>query len=352
LYQPPPCPRPPFTIRPETLHPGVTPPRFAGRPPKCFFALFQAFLGVTLAGEPAEPQFVHQKLRENPAFARTCGFTLPRAEKLERASDLPSLRKLQQFDQIMTQNGLWGEAALDRVAANLRAGTVQVEATVVHDTTHYHASSAMQVLDLAAELAGGDGISEPVTGDATAAVADPSQERRAGGPAELAAKTPEPAPSSAPSPPPAASVAANTASSVAAYHRSSSRRSTIFDPTDCHVRRASTSRPGTRLVRRRVAVAPVPREETGRNDENLLGLRHRQDGSRQQACWLRRSIADGDPTVRDMWWPKLATDGVRTTGTSHKRASLHGDIPPTRPHSGSAGRISSASARERQPIVH
>ena len=195
LYQPPPCPTPPFTIRPETLHPGITPPRFAGRQPKCFFALFKAFLGVTLAGQPAEPQFVHQKLRENPAFARTCGFTLPRAEKPERVSDLPSLRKLQQFDQIMTQNGLWGEAALDRVAANLRAGTLQVEATVVHDTTHYHAYSAMQVLDLVAELACGDGISEPVTGDAMAAMADPSQERCAGGPADLAAETPESAPS-------------------------------------------------------------------------------------------------------------------------------------------------------------
>jgi len=126
LYRPPPRPTPAFTIRPETLHPGVTPPRFAGRLPKCFFALFKAFLGVTLAGQPAEPQFVDQKLRENPAFARTCGFTIPRAGKPERASDIPSLRKLQQFDQIMTQNGLWGEAALDRVAANLRDGTVHV----------------------------------------------------------------------------------------------------------------------------------------------------------------------------------------------------------------------------------
>ncbi len=196
LYRPPPRPTPAFTIRPETLHPGVTPPRFAGRLPKCFFALFKAFLGVTLAGQPAEPQFVDQKLRENPAFARSCGFTIPRAGKPERASDIPSLRKLQQFDQIMTQNGLWGEAALDRVAANLRDGTVQVEATVVHDTTHYRAYSAMQVLELPAGSAGGQGVSEPATGDTMTSGAEPSGQRPVGGLAEPAAEKPEPAPSS------------------------------------------------------------------------------------------------------------------------------------------------------------
>jgi hypothetical protein len=197
LYQPPPCPRPTFTIRPETLHPGITPPRFAGRLPKCFFALFKAFLGVTLAGQPAEPQFVEQKLRENPAFARTCGFTIPRAGKPERASDIPSLRKLQQFDQIMTQNGLWGEAALDRVAANLRDGTVQVEATVVHDTTHYRAYSAMQVIELPPGSAGGESVSEPATGDTTTWGAEESQERRAAVPAGPAVARPEPSSPSA-----------------------------------------------------------------------------------------------------------------------------------------------------------
>jgi hypothetical protein len=174
LYQLPPCETPSISIRPETLLPGVTPPRFAGRPPKCFFAMFKAFLGVTLAGQPAEPQFVHQKLRENPAFARTCGFTIPRVDKPERQSDIPSLRKLQQFDQIMTQNGLWAEAALDRVAANLRDGTVQVESTLVHDTTHYLAYSSMQVIDLPDLPACDEGVPEPAAGDLTTLVAEKS----------------------------------------------------------------------------------------------------------------------------------------------------------------------------------
>jgi hypothetical protein len=148
LYERPQPTTPLIHVAPHEVVPGVPPPRFVGRPPKCFFAMLYGFLGTTLAGQPAEPEFVHQRLRENPAFARTCGFTIPRPGKPERQSDLPSLRKLQQFDQIMTAAGLWEELALDRVAANLREGKIKVEATLVHDTTHYHAYSSMQVIEL------------------------------------------------------------------------------------------------------------------------------------------------------------------------------------------------------------
>jgi hypothetical protein len=191
LYQLPPGETPSISIRPETLLPGVTPPRFAGRPPKCFFAMFKAFLGVTLARQPAEPQFVHQKLRENPAFARTCGFTIPRVDKPERQSDIPSLRKLQQFDQIMTKNGLWSEAALDRVAANLRDGAVQVESTLVHDTTHYLACSSMQVIDRPDSPACDEGVPEPAAGDLTALIAKKSADRLADGQGGHATGVPE-----------------------------------------------------------------------------------------------------------------------------------------------------------------
>ena len=148
LYERPQPTTPLIHIAPHEVVPGVTPPRLVGRPAKCFFAMLYGFLGTTLAGQPAEPEFVHQRLRENPAFARTCGFTIPRPGKPERQSDIPSLRKLQQFDQIMTAAGLWEELALDRVAANLREGKITVEATLVHDTTHYHAYSSMQVIEL------------------------------------------------------------------------------------------------------------------------------------------------------------------------------------------------------------
>jgi hypothetical protein len=112
--------------------------------------MLYAFVGTTLAGERAEPQFVHQRLVENPAFARTCGFTIRRPGKTERQSDVPSLRKLQQFDQLMTANGLWEEVALNRVAANLKEGKIEKEDTLVHDTTHYHAFSSKQMVELSA----------------------------------------------------------------------------------------------------------------------------------------------------------------------------------------------------------
>ena len=84
----------PIHIDSGTLRPGRTPIRFAGRAPKCFFAMFKAFMGVTICGTPAEPQHVRQKLIDNPSFARTCGFTLPDPRRGYRQSDVPSLRKL------------------------------------------------------------------------------------------------------------------------------------------------------------------------------------------------------------------------------------------------------------------
>jgi hypothetical protein len=150
LYQRPEPETPLIRVLPREVAPGVTPLRWAGRPAKCFFSMLYAFLGTTLAGQRAEPQFVYQRLVENPAFARTCGFTIRRPGKPERQSDVPSLRKLQQFDQIMTANGLWEELAVDRVAANLREGKVEMEDTLAHDTTHYHAYSSKQMVELAA----------------------------------------------------------------------------------------------------------------------------------------------------------------------------------------------------------
>jgi hypothetical protein len=139
---------PEIHVDPRTLRPGKVPPRWAGKKPKCFFALFQAFLGVILRGHPSEPETVYEELRSNPSFARACGFTLPRPDGRYRHTDLPSLRKLQQFDQIMTEAGLWSQAKVAQVAKNLRSGRVQVEATLVHDTTHYQAFSSMQSVEL------------------------------------------------------------------------------------------------------------------------------------------------------------------------------------------------------------
>lgn len=150
LHEPTPPRRPAIRVDPATLRPGRTPTRFAGKAPKCFFAMFKAFVGAAVCGTIPEPKHVYAKLVDNPSFARTCGFTLPDCRHPERyrQSDVPSLRKLEQFDQIMSNTGLWGDAAVRQVAKNLREGIVKLEPTLVHDTTHYQAFSSMRVVDL------------------------------------------------------------------------------------------------------------------------------------------------------------------------------------------------------------
>jgi len=147
----------PRRVDPMSIAPGVVPPRLRGRSPKCFFAMFNAFLAMAIRGRAPEPEVVHEELRSNPSFARCCGFTLPDKKLGYRQSDVPSLRKLEQFDQIMTANGLWEEAALKRVAENLRTGAVRAGATLVHDTTHYRAYSSMQTVEIPED----DGAEKP-----------------------------------------------------------------------------------------------------------------------------------------------------------------------------------------------
>ena len=148
LAEDPPEDLPLIHVNPDTLAPGVVPARLTGRAPKCFFAMFGAFLAIAVKGRAPEPEAVYEELRDNPSFARACGFTLPDPAVGYRQSDVPSLRKLEQFDQIMTDRGLWDQAAVQRVAANLKAKIVEVRSTAVHDTTHYHAHSTRTGVDL------------------------------------------------------------------------------------------------------------------------------------------------------------------------------------------------------------
>jgi len=134
-------------IDPRSIRPGVTPPRFAGRQPKCFFGLFKAFVGVSLMGRAPEPEEVHDQLLNNPAFARVCGFTPRKANGTYHQSAVPSLRKLEQFDQIMTNAGLWEQAKWAEVDRNLEKEVIHPEKELVHDTTHYPAYSSFETVE-------------------------------------------------------------------------------------------------------------------------------------------------------------------------------------------------------------
>ena len=155
-----PSSEPPQVLQPLALRPGVVPMRLAGRRPKCFYAMLKAFLGALLRGRPAEPEIVHEMLVSNPAFARACGFTLPvvvdeRLGARYASSDIPSLRKLEQFDQILTACGLWDVLALGAVRENLSSGKLEVGPTLVHDTTHYEAHSRRTAVELEPKKADG-----------------------------------------------------------------------------------------------------------------------------------------------------------------------------------------------------
>ena len=67
-------------------------------------------------GFPAEPEQVHLLLRSNPAFARVCGFSHQGKDRSDyHYHQVPSLRKLEQFDQIMTAAGIWDRIKLAEV---------------------------------------------------------------------------------------------------------------------------------------------------------------------------------------------------------------------------------------------
>ncbi|MCP4672337.1 MAG: hypothetical protein GY857_13650, partial [Desulfobacula sp.] len=121
------------TVSPSSIAPGIVPERFGGKKPKCFFSLFQAFLGANLMGFPAEPEKVHLLLTSNLPFARVCGF-VPKGENTPYwRLHVPSLRKLEQFDMIMTRYGLWNEIKWEEVSRNIEEGVIKKENEVVGD---------------------------------------------------------------------------------------------------------------------------------------------------------------------------------------------------------------------------
>lgn len=127
------------------IRPGKVPSRFAGRNPKDFFSLYAAFCGTQAMGRDATAENVYDNLTANPSFARACNFTLP-THNSELSTDIPSIRKLQQFDQIMTENGLWSEAKNKVINQNFKDKTIVPEKNIVHDTTHHIAFSGFETI--------------------------------------------------------------------------------------------------------------------------------------------------------------------------------------------------------------
>jgi hypothetical protein len=115
-----------------------------GRPPCDALCLLRAFLAAPLLGVGDAPTSVYRLLHSNPTFAHACDFLGRGARKQdgERTSRrLPSLSVCEEFSEVMTRYGLWQLARLEQVRDNLASGVVEVETTLVFDTTHLEAHS-------------------------------------------------------------------------------------------------------------------------------------------------------------------------------------------------------------------
>jgi len=134
-------------VNPLSVAPGVVPIRADGRNPKCFFALFKGFVGASLMRFSPEPETVHLLLTSNLSFARVCGF-VPKGENDPYwQRHVPCLRKIEQFDQVMKDYGLWNQAKWDEVRRNIDEGAVLRESRIVGDTTHYQAFSGFETVN-------------------------------------------------------------------------------------------------------------------------------------------------------------------------------------------------------------
>jgi len=133
-------------VSPQSVSPGVVPKRLGGKKPKDFYALFKSFTGACLMGFAPEPEVVHNLLTSNLSFARVCGFIPNNIDEQYWYRSIPSLRKIEQFDQIMTEYGLWSRNKWEEVRRNIEQGIIKKENELVGDTTHYHAYSGFETV--------------------------------------------------------------------------------------------------------------------------------------------------------------------------------------------------------------
>jgi len=137
-----------YNILGPDAHPATT-----GRSPKPFHSMAFAFIATGIDDKPAVAEHVHRMLQGNPTFAARCGFEYPGSPKGRRSRrlEIPSLRTLIRFDQVMAEYGLWSEVRLAFVRRNLETGVIARSDAFVADTTHLEANSTPRVVELPAE---------------------------------------------------------------------------------------------------------------------------------------------------------------------------------------------------------
>jgi len=127
--RPPRCVRKLFHISEEDLEecrdesPGI-----GGAPAYGFYCQLRAFLIAPLYDCEPNAISIWRQLARNPRFVRVCAFD---------PADVPSVRTLRRFNQIMSQEGLWGEVSRITVQNNMELGIIEKSGSLVVDPTHH-----------------------------------------------------------------------------------------------------------------------------------------------------------------------------------------------------------------------
>ncbi|MBF0343930.1 MAG: hypothetical protein HQL06_06835 [Nitrospirae bacterium] len=97
-------------------------------------------------GFPGEADTVHSLLNSNPSFARVCDFCVKADYDQYDSRHTPSIRKLEQFNQIMRKYWIWEKIKIEEVKRNISTGIIKKENELVGDTTHYYACSGFETM--------------------------------------------------------------------------------------------------------------------------------------------------------------------------------------------------------------
>lgn len=123
-------------------------PKGAGRNPKEFYALAKSFLGVNYMGLKNNPKTVYSQLINNPPFARKCGFKYVIDKRTKKCQHtVPSLRKIEHFDQLMNLYGIWDKMKWKIMTQNCNDGTIEIEPDLAFDPSHVEANSQFTTVE-------------------------------------------------------------------------------------------------------------------------------------------------------------------------------------------------------------
>jgi hypothetical protein len=115
-------------------HPGR--PRDPGGPGRAgygFYGYLRAFHLAPLFDVEATPSAIARALHANPAYLAECAFDAVRVGRRERVNPIPSFWALNEFENVMTAEGLWEEVRRITTEKGIDLGAIPKEAVLAVD---------------------------------------------------------------------------------------------------------------------------------------------------------------------------------------------------------------------------